>query len=63
VDRRSDLVTAWLRRYPRERSEEGLAMLGALMACARQLDMLMRDEAAVRDFVERFLQGDYAAFA
>jgi pyruvate,water dikinase len=63
VDRRSDLVTAWLRRYPRERSEEGLTMLGALMACARQLDMLMRDEAAVRDFVERFLQGDYAAFA
>jgi pyruvate,water dikinase len=63
VDRRSDLVTAWLRRYPLERSEEGLSMLGALMACARQLDMLMRDEAAVRDFVERFLQGDYAAFA
>ncbi len=63
VDRRSDLVTAWLRRYPSEPSLEGLATLGALMGCARQLDMLIQDEAAVRDLVERFLKGDYAAFA
>jgi pyruvate,water dikinase len=63
VDRRGDLVTAWLRRYPRGPSEEGLATLGTLMACARQLDMLIRDEEDVRHFVERFLQGDYPAFA
>ncbi len=63
VDRRGDLVTAWLRRYPRGPSEEGLAALGALMACARQLDMLMHDEEAVRRFVEHFLQGEYSAFA
>ncbi len=62
VDRRGDLVTAWLRRYPIGLSEEGLATLGALMACARQLDMLIRDEASARHFVERFLQGDYPAF-
>jgi len=47
---------------PRRPSEEGLATLGSLMGCARQLDMLMQDEAAMRRFVERFLQGDYAAF-
>ena len=63
VDRRGDLVTAWLRRYPRGASEEGLATLGALMACARQLDMLVQDEASVRHFVERFTAGDYAAFS
>jgi pyruvate,water dikinase len=62
VDRRGDLVTAWLRRYPRGPSEEALATLGALMGCARQLDMLMQDEGAVRRFAEHFLQGDYAAF-
>lgn len=63
VDRRGDLVTAWLRRHPRRASEEGLATLGTLMACARQLDMLTQDEATVRHFVERFTAGDYAAFS
>jgi pyruvate,water dikinase len=62
VDRRGDLVTAWLRRYPSGPSEEALATLGALMACARQLDMLMQDETLVRSFAEHFLKGDYAAF-
>lgn len=63
VDRRGDLVTAWLRRHPREASEEGLATLGTLMACARQLDMLTHDEASVRHFVDRFLAGDMPAFS
>ncbi len=63
VDRRGDLVTAWLRRYPSPASEAGLATLGALMGCARQLDMLIADEAAVRHYVERFEAADYPAFA
>jgi pyruvate,water dikinase len=63
VDRRGDLVTAWLRRYPAPASEDGLVTLGALMGCARQLDMLIADEAAVRRYVERFAARDYAAFA
>ena len=63
VDRRGDLVTAWLRRYPRGPSEDGLAVLGALMGCARQLDMLMRDESSVQEFAARFLKGEYEAFA
>jgi pyruvate,water dikinase len=62
VDRRGDLVTAWLRRYPSPASEEGLATLGALMGCARQLDMLIADEAAIRHYAERFAAGDYGAF-
>jgi pyruvate,water dikinase len=63
VDRRGDLVTAWLRRRSRTESEEGLTLLGRLMACARQLDMLMDNEAALRYFVERFLDGSYQDFA
>jgi pyruvate,water dikinase len=62
VDRRGDLVTAWLRRYPGGPSEEALTTLGALMGCARQLDMLMQDESSVRLFSDHFLRGDYAAF-
>ena len=63
VDRRGDLVTAWLRRYPRQTSEAKLTMLGTLMACARQLDMLLESQASVDHYVGRFLQGDYRAFA
>ncbi|MEW6443763.1 MAG: PEP/pyruvate-binding domain-containing protein [bacterium] len=62
ADRRGDLVTAWLRRYPRSRSEEALALLGRLMSCSRQLDMLIGHLRAAHEYAERFLAGDYAAF-
>jgi pyruvate,water dikinase len=63
VDCRGDLVTAWLRRYPQSSSEQGLELLGKLTVCSRQLDMLMDSESAVRYFTDRFLAGDYQAFA
>jgi pyruvate, water dikinase len=63
VDRRGDLVTAWLRGYPRPPLETGLELLGRLMGCARQLDMLMENESIMRHYVDRFLAGDYQAFA
>lgn len=63
ADRRGDLVTAWLRGYPQGPSEAGLELLGKLIACARQLDMLMDNEPVMLHFVERFLAADYQAFA
>ncbi len=63
VDRRGDLVTAWLRRFPAAPSLAALELLGALTVCARQLDMLMTGEAAMHGYIERFLGGDYAAFS
>ncbi len=63
VDQRGDLVTAWLRGYPEASSEAGLELLGKLMGCARQMDMLMENEATVRHYVDRFLASDYEAFA
>lgn len=63
VDQRGDLVTAWMRRYPRAACEDGLTLLGRLLGCARQLDMLMSNDAAVEHFAERFRAGDYQAFA
>ncbi len=62
VDRRGDLVTAWLRRYPAERCEEALTMLGRLMACSRQMDMLISNTGLAHEFAERFLAGDYEVF-
>ena len=62
AQRRGDLVTARLRRYPAPASEAGLEVLGRLMGCARQLDMLLRSEAGVADFVEHFLNGRYEEF-
>ena len=37
--------------------------LNRLMGCARQLDMLLRSESAVADFVEHFVNGRYEEFA
>ncbi|MBN1608373.1 MAG: hypothetical protein JW940_17210 [Polyangiaceae bacterium] len=59
VDVREDLVNAWLRRYPREVTEDRLDMLGRLMACSRQLDMFMADEASMKWYVAAFLAGNY----
>lgn len=63
VDRRGDLVTAWFRRHTKNESEEALDLLGRLMGCARQLDMLMESDGSVKHFAERFFQEDYQAFA
>jgi pyruvate, water dikinase len=62
VERKGDLVTSWARRLSAEHCEASLATLGRLMACARQLDMLMDDDGAVGRFAERFLSEDFAAF-
>jgi pyruvate,water dikinase len=62
VDRRGDLITAWFRRFPRNRSEEALEMLGRLLACSRQLDMMLRHAGMAREYSERFLAGEYEIF-
>ena len=63
VERRGDLVTARLRSCPERVSEAGLESLGKLTGCARQLDMLIRSEAAVDRYVDHFLKGNYGEFA
>jgi pyruvate,water dikinase len=63
VNRQGDLVTAWLRRYPLNASEQALSLIGRLMACARQLDMILNNSNDVREYAERFLGGDYDSFA
>lgn len=62
VDRREDLVTAWYKGYNKEECEKRLEMLGILMGCARQLDMLFDSKAKVKFYIEQFLEGNYQAF-
>jgi pyruvate,water dikinase len=60
VDRRGDLVNAWIRKAPAEQTEVSLDMLGRLMACSSQLDMYMSGDATMRWYVRQFLRGNYA---
>ena len=60
VDRRGDLINAWLKKAPLEETAEKLDLLGRLMACASQLDMYMTSEEVMRAHVEAFMKGDYA---
>jgi pyruvate,water dikinase len=63
VNRQGDLVTAWLRRYPVNVSERGLELIGKLMGCARQLDMVLNSAEDVNEYAARFLQQDYDFFS
>jgi pyruvate,water dikinase len=60
VDRRGDLVNAWIRKAPARETEASLDLLGRLMACASQLDMYMSGDATMRWYVRQFLRGNYA---
>jgi pyruvate,water dikinase len=63
AERRGDLVTARMQRRGERASEDGLEVLGRLMGCARQLDMLVHSREAVERYVDRFLEGAYEEFA
>jgi pyruvate,water dikinase len=60
VDRRGDLVNAWLRKAPYEYTAERLDILGRLMACASQLDMYMNSREMMNWYVRQFVEGNYS---
>ncbi len=49
-----DLVVGRLWKYPQPLMEEKLDLLGRLMGCARQRDMLMADDALIPWYAEAF---------
>ena len=55
VDRTGDLVIAKARNLDAPRMEMVLTRLGELISFTRQLDVQMRDEAAIERFFEQFL--------
>jgi len=62
VDRSGDLVTAWFRRYPQTDSENALELLGRLIVCARQLDAVLKTDAAIKLYGEYFLSQRFDMF-
>lgn len=60
VEVTGDLIVARLWKYPRPLMEEKLDLIGRLMGCARQRDMVMADDALVEWYVEAFLAGNYS---
>ena len=55
VERKGDLVIAKARNLDGQQMERVLGRLGELVGFTRQLDVRMRDEAAIERFFERFL--------
>lgn len=62
VDRRGDIITAWLRRHPVPDSEKAVEMLGRLIVCARQLDAVLNQDSDAKLYAEYFLAGKYRNF-
>jgi len=60
VDRRGDLVNAWLKKASAEETQEKLDILGRLMACSSQLDMYMTSSEVMKWYVRQFLAGNYS---
>ena len=59
VELTGDLVVARLWKYPEHLMEEKLDLLGRLLACSRQKDMVMAEERLVDWYTQAFLEGNY----
>ena len=57
VEAKGDMVIGRLRDVAPAAMRERLEMLGRLIGYTRQLDVLMRDEATVEEFIQDFCEG------
>jgi pyruvate,water dikinase len=62
IDQKDDLLHAWVRKLPRNATEDLLAVVGRLIGCARQLDVVMDAEATLERCEEAFINGNYGFF-
>jgi len=60
VDVHKDLIEARLNNAERAVIENRLNLIGRLMGCSRQRDMVMNNESTVNWYAEAFLRGNYA---
>jgi pyruvate,water dikinase len=60
VEVQGDLVNARFHRMPRPEVESRLDLLGRLMGCSRQRDMVMKNDSIVNWHIEAFLRGNYS---
>jgi len=59
VDRRGDLVNAWLKKAPAPQTYEALDIVGRLLATTAQLDMYMTSQEVMNWYLQQFLAGNY----
>ena len=59
VSRKSDLIDAKLEGEKKKSMENKLDLVGRLLGATRLMDMYLKDEAMVEDFVEDFMNGRY----
>lgn len=57
VEAKGDLLIARIKKLSAQAIQERLRMIGRLIGCTRQLDVYLRDDAAIRRCVDRFLAG------
>lgn len=62
VEQKDDLLNAWVKKLPLEKTTELLTMVGRLIGCARQLDVVMDAEATLERCEEAFISGNYEFF-
>jgi pyruvate,water dikinase len=55
VEIKGDLVVARVKKMSQQRTEELLVLLGRLISFARQLDVLMKDDAAIDLYFDQFM--------
>ncbi len=62
IDQKEDLLHGWVKKLPEKGTEDLLAMVGRLIGCARQLDVVMDAEATLERCERAFLNGEYEFF-
>ncbi|MBI5533836.1 MAG: hypothetical protein HY898_14035 [Deltaproteobacteria bacterium] len=62
VDQKQDLLNAWVKKLPAAALEERLVVVGQLIGCARQLDVVMDTEATLEECLAAFMRGDFGFF-
>lgn len=62
VDQKEDVMNAWVKKLPCSEIEELLSMIGRLIGCARQLDVVMETNSTTEACINAFIQGDYEFF-
>jgi pyruvate,water dikinase len=62
IEQKEDLLNAWVKKLPEDSTTNLLTMVGRLIGCARQLDVVMDAEATLERCEAAFINGEYEFF-
>ena len=62
IEQKEDLLNAWAKKLPENSTQDLLAMVGRLIGCARQLDVVMDAEATLERCESAFINEEYEFF-